>query len=79
MLGGRPRTVERHVKQGLWLLRRLAKGKLHGLESSLPNRFLRSQGNADEKCKHLLSEFECGSTPNLTAETTPKLTTRSAL
>ncbi len=45
-LGCSPHTVERYVEQGEWRPRRQAKGKLHGLENWLTERFLRHRGVA---------------------------------
>ena len=56
-LGCSPHTVERYVEQGEWRPRRQAKGKLHGLESWLTERFLRHRGNADVVRQELLSEL----------------------
>lgn len=55
-IGCSPHTVGRYLKLGEWRPRRQAKGKLHGLEDWLAERFTRHRGNADVVRQELLAE-----------------------
>lgn len=57
-LGCSPHTVDRYVQLGEWRPRRPVKGKLHGLENWLTERFLHHRGNANLVRQEVLHELE---------------------